>query len=309
VIFSDILTSFKCGFCSVEYSNPADVQDHIKATHRLDVPSTSSKKVEIKSKPSISILTDRQKLSELLTRLDNFDWCSCKVCVAYCRMFFEHAISTHSDGTTNDTSEIAEQECFNYLMCEAKVDLENVHNANSSNGMKIDPAPNRLLDDHCYSAPSVTDEPIFKINPEQADDETFKSDDDINLPLAEQLIAKKSKIIRKGDRSKRNVPGMFRRMKFGKTVRYVFNNDINRMNPEQSQSEKIPPLPNLVQRKINTIMKSESKEKIMEYQCALCGNIYYRKDVILKCLAAHRTNGWMDYDMAAGEEDVEVSAH
>jgi hypothetical protein len=249
-------------------------------------------------------------------------------------MFFDHITSTHADikstdemddiefmemtnepdhvdlTETENTSESVNNELIfqiidngdgerNYIcpICRAEVLFDNVldhmqtHNADSLYVMHIEPAPSGSLEDHSY-----------------VNDEFFNSKD-INLTLrkivTEQRCMKSEslgQVVERTKSVKSNILGLYSLKLCGDRKRYVCN-----ITDDGSQ-ERIPPVPDVVKRKINSLMKSESEEKIVEYQCGLCGNTYYKKDVILKCMEVHLSNGWTKASSVDADRNTSVSS-
>jgi hypothetical protein len=76
----------RCGVCSQDFPTSTAVMQHMQLQHKT--------KISFPSKTT----TNKERMQHLMEKLENFDWCQCRLCFVYYRLFLNHVDTAHKNG-------------------------------------------------------------------------------------------------------------------------------------------------------------------------------------------------------------------
>jgi hypothetical protein len=206
-------------------------------------------------------LTAKQKMNEIFERLENFDWCTCQNCLMHCQLFFDHIVNNHS--------------------AEAVVNQDHAYNESP-------PFKKQKMDDLPSSIELVHD-----------DDNDYFESTDINLPLKNEVIlepvSESANMIM--DKNSKKMYVKVKKSTYPEVLEHIevhglqMETVFDPVGDSEKEEEDEKPDVDLDDFLADKVLAPKFP---LEYQCALCGNIYKSCTTVKRCLEKHVDNGWKE---------------
>jgi hypothetical protein len=239
-----------------------------------------------KSKRNNIKVKSKRQLKELLTRLRNFDWCTCTICIKLCRIFFEHVITDHEIPcpTEPQPQDYLQNYEINLPPPTATI-TEDIADSSTAalpeNTILMQPLPEPILV-----------EPLFEPLPPKVVDPPATP-----TPTSNFFNNTSKKVF-------------FKIKKYGDLTTYICTvcklmitdyGEIQEHFKVHAVGED--PVPKIQIKSTIVTQQGKTADKITEYQCVLCGNISTTRAGALKCLKIHKENGWTDSDSIVNDSE------